>query len=130
MHVIQRRKSVPNRQPAYLLYKMTAAKRTILITGCNDDGLGATLAQAFHSAGLEVIATARNTGKMKTLEQAGIKATTPDVLSETSICECVGKVSKLDILVNNAGAGFSGPSLLRRRSHVPKSCSIYTLQRQ
>jgi 1-acylglycerone phosphate reductase len=88
---------------------MAHAKRTVLITGCSDGGLGAALAIAFHKAGLHVYATARNPSKMKSLIELGIETLTLDVQSSSSIADCVSKVSKLDILVNNAGAIYNRP---------------------
>jgi 1-acylglycerone phosphate reductase len=85
------------------------SKRTVLITGCSDGGLGAALAVAFHNAGLHVYATARNPLKMKSLSALGIETLTLDILSDSSIAECVSKLSSLDILVNNAGAGYTMP---------------------
>jgi 1-acylglycerone phosphate reductase len=88
---------------------MSTPKRTVLITGCSEGGLGAALAVAFHNAGLHVYATARNASKMTTLASLGIETLTLDVLSDSSIAACVNKVSHLDILVNNAGAAYSMP---------------------
>jgi len=86
-----------------------AAKRTVLITGCSDGGLGAALAIAFHEAGLHVYATARNPSKMEQLAALGIETMTLDVSSEESIAACVSKLPGLDILVNNAGAVMTMP---------------------
>ena len=88
---------------------MSSPKRTVLITGCSDGGLGAALAVAFHNAGLYVYATARNPSKMAHVTSLGIETRTLDVQSETSIAECVDSISHLDILVNNAGATYSMP---------------------
>jgi short-subunit dehydrogenase len=88
---------------------MASGKRTVLITGCSDGGLGASLAIAFHEAGLHVIATARNVAKLKQVEALGIETLALDVLSDSSIAECVAKVTELDILVNNAGSGYFMP---------------------
>lgn len=85
------------------------SRRTVLVTGCSDGGLGAALALALHEAGLHVYATARNTAKMSSLTAAGIQTLTLDVTSETSIAACVSRIPSLDILVNNAGAGYSMP---------------------
>ncbi|OKL58551.1 hypothetical protein UA08_06049 [Talaromyces atroroseus] len=85
------------------------SKRTVLITGCSDGGMGAALAVAFHNAGLHVYATARNPAKMSKVKALGIETLTLDVLSRDSINECVSKLSKLDILVNNAGTSYSMP---------------------
>lgn len=85
------------------------SKRTVLITGCSDGSLGSALAIAFHEAGLHVYATARNPDKMTKLAALGIETLTLDVLSESSISDCVSKLSSLDILVNNAGAGYNMP---------------------
>lgn len=89
--------------------KMSTSKRTVLISGCSDGGLGAALAVAFHNAGLHVYATARNPSKMAQLESLGIETLILDVQSETSIAACVSRLSNLDILVNNAGAQYSMP---------------------
>jgi 1-acylglycerone phosphate reductase len=88
---------------------MSSTKRTVLITGCSDDSLGAALAIAFHKAGLHVYATARNVDKLRQVKEHGIETLQLDVLSDSSIAECVGKVSSLDILVNNAGGGYAMP---------------------
>lgn len=89
--------------------KMSSSKRTVLITGCSDGGLGAALAAAFHKAGLHVYATARNPSKMTQIKSLGIETLTLDVQSDSSIAACVSKLSDLDILVNNAGAGYNIP---------------------
>lgn len=89
--------------------RMSSSKRTVLITGCSDDGLGAALAIAFHEAGLHVYATARNPSKMTQVASLGIETLTLDVQSDSSIAACVRKLSDLDILVNNAGAEYSMP---------------------
>lgn len=94
---------------AAFINKMAPSKRTVLITGCSDGGMGAALAIAFHQAGLHVYATARNPSKMAQLKSLGIETLTLDVLSESSIKACVSKLSKLDILINNAGVSYSMP---------------------
>ena len=93
---------------------MSTPKRTVLITGCSEGGLGFGLAKAFQAKGLRVFATARNPAKMTALEGLGIECLTLDVLSDDSIKACVADVSKLtdgtlDILINNAGGGYSMP---------------------
>lgn len=88
---------------------MSKTKRTVLITGCSDGGSGAALAEAFHNAGLHVYATARNLKKMEHLASLGIELLELDVLSESSISACAGKVDSLDILVNNAGGQYVMP---------------------
>ena len=88
---------------------MSTTKRTVLLTGCSDGGMGASLALAFHEAGLKVFATARNPSKMASLKAAGIETLALDVQSEDSIKACLSQVPSLDILVNNAGAGYVNP---------------------
>lgn len=83
--------------------------RTVLITGCSDGGLGASLALAFHAAGLKVYATARNPSKLAQVAAVGIETLTLDVLSSESIQHVVAKLPALDILVNNAGAEYLMP---------------------
>lgn len=87
------------------------AKPTVLITGCSDGGLGSALALVFHATGYRVFATARNTTKLANVKAVGIETLALDVLSDSSIEECVGEVRQLtggslDILVNNAGATY------------------------
>lgn len=89
--------------------KSPTTKRTVLITGCSDGGLGSALAVAFHEAGLHVYATARDPSKMAHLVSLGVETLTLDVLSDSSIAACVQNIPALDILVNNAGAGYSMP---------------------
>ena len=88
---------------------MASTKKSVLITGCSEGGMGAALAVAFHEAGLRVYATARDQSKMASLEHAAIETLTLDVLSAESIAACVAKVPSLDILVNNAGNSYSMP---------------------
>ncbi|TRX89564.1 hypothetical protein FHL15_009473 [Xylaria flabelliformis] len=94
---------------------MTLSKKTVLITGCSDGGMGAALAVAFHNAGFHVYATARNPAKMEDLKAKGIETLVLDVQSEDSIAAAVSHVSEisesrgLDILVNNAGTQFLMP---------------------
>ena len=90
------------------------SKKTILITGCSDGGLGAALAVAFHNVGWRVFASARNVEKMAGVRAAGIELISLDVSSETSLSSAVTEVSKLtdgslDALLNNAGGGYSMP---------------------
>lgn len=84
-------------------------QRTVLITGCSDGGLGASLALAFHNAGLKVYASARNPARLTGCSSAGIETLTLDVLSTESIQAAVSKLPRLDILVNNAGAEYLMP---------------------
>ncbi|KAL3419168.1 short-chain dehydrogenase [Phlyctema vagabunda] len=88
---------------------MSSSQRTVLITGCSDGGLGASLALAFHAAGLKVYATARNPSRLTQCSSAGIETLTLDVLSTASIQAAVSQLSRLDILVNNAGAEYLMP---------------------
>lgn len=89
-------------------------RKTVLITGCSDGGLGAALATAYHNAGYRVFATARSPSKMFTLKASGIETLSLDVLSESSLSACVSEVQKLtggslNVLLNNAGAGYNMP---------------------
>ncbi|KAI1777843.1 IBR finger domain protein [Hypoxylon cercidicola] len=90
------------------------SKRTILITGCSDHGLGAALALAFHKAGWRVFASARNMEKLNQAEAAGIETVQLDLSSDESIASSVSAVKELtggslDALVNNAGAAYNMP---------------------
>jgi len=88
---------------------MPSEKRSVLITGCSDGGLGAELATAFHEAGLTVYATARSRSKMSQMLSLGIETLELDVLSGESIARCVGQIMSLDRIVNNAGGGMHMP---------------------
>ncbi len=90
---------------------MAVSKRTVLITGCSEGGMGSALAVAFHEAGLHVYATARDLSKMTHLTSLGIHTLVLDIQSSSSIANCVAELSscKIDILVNNAGASASMP---------------------
>lgn len=90
------------------------SKRTVLITGCSDGGLGSHLALAFHKAGWRVFASARNPNKLKYAQTAGIESIQLDVTSDESIAKAVSQVSELtsgslDLLLNNAGGMYSMP---------------------
>ncbi|KAH7360323.1 hypothetical protein BKA65DRAFT_182629 [Rhexocercosporidium sp. MPI-PUGE-AT-0058] len=89
-------------------------RKTVLITGCSNGGLGAALAVAYNKSGYRVFATARNPSKMISLKSTGIETLTLDVLSDESISACVAEVTTLtggtlDVLVNNAGAQYNMP---------------------
>ncbi|KAI0840583.1 NAD(P)-binding protein [Hypoxylon sp. FL0890] len=88
---------------------MPNQKRSVLITGCSDGGMGAALATAFHKAGFHVYATARNPAKMTQLASLGIETLQLDVQDDSSIAAVVGKLPSLDVLVNNAGNQFLMP---------------------
>lgn len=96
---------------------MTAQKRTILITGCSDDSLGAALALAFQKADWRVFATGRNPSRLTQVQAAGIETLPLDVTSEESITACAKRVEELtaddggslDALLNNAGHGYFMP---------------------
>jgi NAD(P)-dependent dehydrogenase (short-subunit alcohol dehydrogenase family) len=87
-----------------------AKKKTVLITGCSQGGIGSSLALAFHAHGCRVFATARNLAKVQHLKDVGIEVLEIDVLDEKSCkdaAEWVGKETGggLDYLVNNSGIG-------------------------
>ncbi|KAI2465899.1 NAD(P)-binding protein [Annulohypoxylon bovei var. microspora] len=88
---------------------MPTPKRSVLITGCSDGGMGFALAVAFHKAGFHVYATARNPAKMTLLASSGIETLQLDIQSQQSITDAVSKIPSLDILVNNAGSQFLMP---------------------
>lgn len=92
-------------------------KKSVLITGCSDGGIGSSLAKAFHDKGVRVFATARDKQKMKALgDFSDITFLELDVTSQESIdaaFEVVKKETngKVDYLVNNSGAGYVMPFL-------------------
>lgn len=91
-------------------------KKTVLITGCSEGGLGAALANVFHDQDFYVFATVRDPAKATSLGRENIEILPLDVTSQSTITECLEVVKKrtggkLDVLVNNAGALFFGPLL-------------------
>ena len=90
---------------------MTQSPRSVLITGCSDGGMGASLALAFQAAGFKVYATARNINKMSDLKSKGIDTYELDVTSTKSIAACREIIPALDILINNAGNQYTMPAV-------------------
>ena len=107
-----------------------SSRKTVLITGCSEGGLGDALARAFHARGLRVIATARNPKKIEHLAALGLETAILDVLSTESIQACVRQVSKLtdgsglDILVNNSGGGYNMPLA---DANIPQARQLFDL---
>lgn len=97
---------------------MPPSRRYALVTGCSAGGIGAAIAEAFHSKGFHVFATARTPSKIsESLTKSDhVTVLTLDVLSTESIQNAVDSVSKvtggkLDVLVNNSGGGLTLPGL-------------------
>lgn len=94
-----------------------ATSKTILITGCSADGIGAAIALLLARRGHHVFATARDPGKipqaLSSLDNVTIQ--TLDVADPTSIeaaARAVGDAGRgLDVLVNNAGVEYVCPVL-------------------
>ncbi|KAK9234250.1 hypothetical protein V1525DRAFT_350564 [Lipomyces kononenkoae] len=93
------------------------ARKSVLITGCSDGGIGSALASEFQRRGLHVFATARTMSKMSLLEELpDVTLVSLDVTSCTSISAAVEVIKQatggsLDYLVNNAGIGYVMPTL-------------------
>lgn len=93
------------------------AGKTVLITGCSDNGIGSALGKVLHERGYHVFATARDVSKMKWLE--GLNRVTPielDITKPADIKAAVEAIStitdrKLDHLINNAGRNHFMPIL-------------------
>ncbi|KAL4780362.1 hypothetical protein BJX76DRAFT_48182 [Aspergillus varians] len=94
-------------------------KKTVLITGCSDAGLGSSMAKAYLAKGFTVFATVRKPSKASSLaSMKGIHILELEVTSEESIRRCAKAVEEhedtggaLDILVNNAGVNEVVPLL-------------------
>ncbi len=96
---------------------MPPRKKTVLITGCSADGVGATLAHTLAQQGHHVYATGRNTAKIPPAvsELDNVTTLQLDVSSAPSIA-AAGKAVRdagrgLDVLVNNAGEEVTAPLL-------------------
>ena len=87
-------------------------QKTVLITGCNEGGIGDALANTFHEKGFRVFTSARNTAKVQHLKEMSLDIVQLDVTDEMSIKQAVSTVKAatsgfMDFLVNNSGAGRS-----------------------
>lgn len=93
-------------------------KKTVLITGCSQYGIGAALAERLADQGHTVFATARNPGRIpyELRDHEHVTTLTLDVTDEASIHAAVTAFKAaghggLDVLVNNAGHGYTMPLL-------------------
>lgn len=91
-------------------------KKTALITGCSEGGLGAELAKNFQKQGFHVFATLRTPEKAASLKDEHIEVLPLDVTSSESVSQCADLVrsktgGSLDVLVNNAGVILMAPLL-------------------
>ncbi|KAI8964821.1 putative short-chain dehydrogenase/reductase [Daldinia sp. FL1419] len=89
-------------------------RKSVLITGCSEGGIGAALALEFHARGCQVFATARDVSKMRSLSEKEIETLELDVDSDESIAAASAAVQKatdgsLDYLINNAGINHVMP---------------------
>ena len=85
---------------------------TWFITGCSS-GFGTEIAKAALADGHNVVATARDAGKLRDLEARGayvlsLDITAPDEEIEKVVADAVNKFGSVDILVNNAGYILEG----------------------
>jgi hypothetical protein len=93
------------------------SRKSVLVTGCSEGGIGDALAQAFQRKGLHVFATARSSSKIAHLSALpNVTCIVLDVTSKESIETAVQIVntktgSKLDFLINNAGLGIVSPAI-------------------
>lgn len=70
-------------------------KKSVLITGCRDGGIGSALAQEFHAQNFHVFATARTVSKMADLAQLlNVTFLTLDVLDASQITKAVQNVAQ------------------------------------
>jgi 1-acylglycerone phosphate reductase len=82
--------------------------KSVLITGCSDDGIGSALALTFAQRGLLVFAAARNPSKMSKLANlSNVHLLTLDILKPEDVRAATAVVKKetggsLDYLINNA----------------------------
>ncbi|RAH79260.1 putative hydroxybutyrate dehydrogenase [Aspergillus japonicus CBS 114.51] len=93
------------------------SKKSVLIIGCSNDGIGYGLAVHFQRRGFRVFATARSLSKMSNLEGlADVTFLELDICDQTKVKAAVDQVTQetggeLDYLVNNAGINHSMPLL-------------------
>lgn len=96
--------------------RIKMSRKSVLITGCSEGGIGHCLALEWKSRGYRVFATARTMRSMATLESAEIECFEMDVTDADSLKSVNDQVAQktggtLNILVNCAGQGiFSFPT--------------------
>ncbi|KAL4887662.1 hypothetical protein BJY04DRAFT_212690 [Aspergillus karnatakaensis] len=94
-----------------------SSRKTVLITGCSDDGIGSGLALTFQRRNYHVFATARNLAKITKLRDLPhVTILELDVCNSEHITAAVAAVrehtgSTLDYLINNAGRNHFMPIL-------------------
>lgn len=98
--------------------------KTILITGCSANSIGAALALTLAKRGHHIFATARSPAKIPSplTTLSNVTLLQLDVSSPTSVAGAVKAVQDhghgLDVLVNNAGAGYTVPLLDADLNHA------------
>jgi NAD(P)-dependent dehydrogenase (short-subunit alcohol dehydrogenase family) len=96
---------------------MPPQRKIVLITGCSEGGVGATLAQTLAQQGHHIYATARKAAKIPSSlrELDNVTTLQLDVSSAASIATASKSVRDaglgLDVLVNNAGEEMTMPLL-------------------
>lgn len=94
-----------------------SSTKSILVTGCSADGIGAAIALVVAKRGHHVFATARNTAKIPEAlsSLSNVTILSLDVGDPESIAtaakDVVDSGRGLDVLVNNAGGGYVRPIL-------------------
>jgi short-subunit dehydrogenase len=94
---------------------MHPADKTVIITGASS-GIGAATAQAFATAGANVVLAARDQAKLAAVADtiAGRTLIVPTDVSNRSaierlVAETVATFGGVDIVINNAGVGLAAP---------------------
>jgi len=93
------------------------SRKTVLVTGASEGGIGSALTEAFQQQGFLVFATVRSLDKGKHLANTSdVELLTLDVTNDKAIADAVETVraktgGKLDVLVNNSGGGYTMPLL-------------------
>ena len=85
---------------------------TWFITGCSS-GFGSEITKQALAEGHNVVATARDAGKLQDLEKLdaytiSLDVTAPDEEIEKVVAQAVRKFGSIDILLNNAGYILEG----------------------
>ncbi|KAH0377665.1 hypothetical protein KCU92_g9112, partial [Aureobasidium melanogenum] len=108
-----------------------SAKKTALVTGCSEGGLGASLALAFARHNFRVFATLREPAKAgnSLSSHPDIQILPLEVTNSSSIASCASMVERetggtLDVLVNNAGMMFVMPLL---DTSIEESKKLYSV---
>jgi NAD(P)-dependent dehydrogenase (short-subunit alcohol dehydrogenase family) len=105
----------------------TPKHRQALIVGAGS-GLSASVARAFHGAGMQVALAARDVSKLSAMREAGMRTFTCDAADEAQVKrlfdEVDATVGRPDVVVYNASARARGPFVDLAAADVQRALAV------